>query len=190
MSTIAAAALAIITAFAPPERASTERSFPGWKESSAERRERYASIAADVEAVVSEPGAPAVLGNRLEAATLLTAVAFHESGFARDVDLGPCYRGADGRGARCDSGRAVCLVQIQARAARDRDELQRDRRACLRRGLRAIATSLATCKSNSPQHRLAGLSGSCSRGLKGSREIWALYQRATVLRARAESAGS
>jgi hypothetical protein len=101
-------------------------------------------------------------------------VTFHESGWAHDVDAGRCYRGP-GYEKRCDSGRAVCLAQLQL-PRRERDRVAGDRRACLTRGLEAIRRSLATCAKSTPPHRFAGLSGSCSRGLAGSRRIFAIHR--------------
>ncbi len=162
MSTLSAAVLAVMLQIAPPEKA---RALPGHEETDDARRDRYASIAEDI----------AATGGDREGAALLLAVAFHESGFAHDVDTGRCYRGP-GYERRCDSGRAVCLVQLQLPRL-EREEARTDRRACLTRGLAAIRRSLATCAKSIPAHRFAGLSGSCSRGLAGSRRIYGIRER-------------
>jgi hypothetical protein len=160
--TLAEAVLAVMLQLSPESRWTA---LPGHEESASDRRARYASIAADLAAVAPDAG---------DAARLL-AVAWHESGFAHDVDVGRCYRGP-GYEKRCDAGRAVCLIQAQP-PRRQRELLRTDRRACLAFGLAAIKRSLATCARNSPEHRFAGLSGSCSRGLAGSRRIHALVRR-------------
>jgi hypothetical protein len=104
-------------------------------------------------------------------------VAYHESGFAPDVDIGPCYRGPRGDSPRCDGGLAVSMWQIQA-AGDDAREL-RDRRKAARRALAAMRRSAAHC---APKHgREAGLrayaSGSCERGITESRVMVRLTLR-------------
>lgn len=89
--------LAAMLLLSPPER---HRAPPGWEETPEQARERYASIAEDIASVAR---------NRIEAGALL-GVAWHESGFAADVDAGDCYLGWRGR---CDDGRAVSLWQLQ-----------------------------------------------------------------------------
>lgn len=122
---------------------------------------RLTAIVADVESVTSST----------EERLLLLAVAQHESGFNRTVDYGPCPPGW------CDDGRAACLLQIQATEAA-RKRLFADRRACLTEGLRRLRASLSMCSGSSRQHRLAAYaSGSCERGLKGSRELVAGWDR-------------
>jgi hypothetical protein len=162
--TLTEAVLSVMMALSP-ERSWT--SLPGHTESVEARRARYAAIANDVVAV----------GKDRVGAALILAVAFHESGFAHDVDEGRhCYRGP-GYEARCDSGRAVCMMQLQL-PRREREEARTDRRVCFSRGLAATRRSLATCAASTPPHRFAGLSGSCSRGLAGSRRIFGIHRRA------------
>lgn len=160
--TLADAVLAVMLSLSPPPNWTA---LPGHAETVDARHARYRSIAADI----------AAEGHDREGAGLLLAVAFHESGFAHDVDVGRCYRGKGWEG-RCDAGRAVCLTQLQL-PRREREEARTDRRTCLRLGLAGIRRSLATCRSSTPPHRFAGLSGSCSRGLAGSRRIHAIHVR-------------
>lgn len=162
MTTLSEAVLAVMLQMAPPEKA---RALPGWEETTEARTARYGAIA---EAIAD-------VGETPDGAGLLLAVSFHESGWAADVDAGRCYRGP-GWEARCDSGRAVCLVQLQL-PRREREKARTDRRTCLSMGLAAIRRSLSTCASSTPPHRFAGLSGSCSRGLAGSRRIHAIRRR-------------
>lgn len=157
--TLAATILAVMLSLPAP------RAMPGHNETADQRRDRYASIAADVASVAEDA----------ESAALLLAVAYHESGFARDVDIGPCYRGP-GWERRCDSGRAVCLTQLQLPRA-ERARAVADRRVCLTLGLAAARRSLATCRHLAPELRLAGLSGSCSRGWAGARRMHSLRRR-------------
>ena len=160
--TLAEAVLQVMLVLSPPDRWTA---LPGHEETEAARHARYASIATDIAATAPD----------LPDAARLLAVAFHESGFAHDVDTGRCYRGP-GYEARCDGGRAVCLVQLQL-PRRQRERARTDRRTCLELGLAGIKRSLATCRTATPPHQYAGLSGSCSRGLAGSRRIFALVRR-------------
>jgi hypothetical protein len=172
------AAFAVIVGFSPPARAATQEHFPGWAETVEERTARYGEIAAAAAAVV-EKEAP-VLGSRRRTLLLLLAVVAHESGFSRDVDLGPCYRGRTKDSPlrkRCDEGKAFCLTQIQGHA--DGPSLFKDRQACLTAGLTQVRMSLKACAHLPEAERLAGLSGSCDRGRKGARAIWAMYRRAS-----------
>lgn len=129
--------LSLLTLALPPDRLAAE---PGWHEAPAAREARYQAIAADVAAVVYAPDAPVLYAGpraRAHTAALLVAVAVLESGLAADVDLGPCYRGRDGRGPRCDRGRAYSLWQVHDPA------VEGDRRAAARAALRRLRSSWA-----------------------------------------------
>lgn len=167
--TLSAAILAVMLSLP------SARPMPGHEETAEAMRVRYASIAADIAAVVTTP----------EDAALLLAVTYHESAWAHDVDTGACYRGP-GWERRCDSGRAVCIAQIQA-WRRERERARTDRRYCLERVLVSARRALATCRHLPPEVRLAGLSGSCSRGWAGARRMHALRAR---MRAGLVEAGS
>lgn len=169
--------LAMMVSLSPPERAATTEAFPGWEETVAERRERFVAIASDLEAVVWDPETKPIFrgpNGRAKTAALIMAVAWHESGFARDVDLGPCWRGRRGDGTRCDSGRAACLMQIHADRGTTPEgwtlaDLFADRKKCFRAGLRLLRSSFGQCKANPWEHRLAAFaSGRCDRGLAES----------------------
>ena len=107
---VMARALAILLHLSPLSR--THEVLPGWEETPEQRLHRYYSIAADVSVVALE----VCKGNVECAKRQVTAglgVAWHESGFAPDVDLGPCYRGKDGKGQRCDGGNAYSMWQLR-----------------------------------------------------------------------------
>lgn len=162
--TLAEAVLTVMLSLAPPDQA---RPIPTHEETADARRARYVAMATDIAAV----------GKDRDGAALILAVAFHESGFATDLDEGQhCYRGA-GYEKRCDTGRAVCAMQLHL-PRKQAEEARASRRVCYTLGLAAVRRSLATCASNAPPHRFAGLSGSCSRGLAGSRRIFAIHRRA------------
>lgn len=173
MTTLADAVLTVMLALAPPGKA---RALPGHEETTEARTARYAAIARDIAAV----------GEDREGAALILGVAFHEGGFAHDLDEGQhCYRGP-GWERRCDSGRAVCAMQLQL-PRKQAEAARTSRRVCFTLGLAAVRRSLATCSANTPPHRYAGLSGSCSRGLAGSRRIFAIHRRVVGLLAAATS---
>lgn len=135
MSAAVAWILSLLLYAAPPDRLDA---MPGWTETPAARAARYQSIAEDVAAVVYAPGAIVLYGGpraRAHTAALLVAVAVLESGLAADVDLGPCYRGRDGRSARCDRGRARCILQVHDARA------EGNRRECIRIALRLMRGS-------------------------------------------------
>ncbi len=129
--------LSLLTLAVPPDRLAAQ---PGWEETPAAREARYLAIATDVAAVVYAPDARTLYAGprgRARTAALLVAVAVLESGLAADVDLGPCYRGRDGRSSRCDSGRAHSLWQVHS------PEVAGDRRAAAREALRRSRGSFA-----------------------------------------------
>src|SRR5512139_1111558 len=108
---------------------------PGHEETDDAKRARLTSIAEDAAAVALDPDVRPLfagpLGREATAAAIL-AVAYHESGFAADVDSGRCYRVGAFK-SRCDHGRAVCLMQIQNADIADRRECFRVGLAGLRR---------------------------------------------------------
>lgn len=155
---LAAWALSAMLSKSPPAKMATLPAFPGWSETAEERTERYRGIA----------HAAAVVGvDRHTTATLL-AISFHESGWARDVDLGPsCYRGADGKSVRCDSGRASCMMQVRTDVHTQwtAAELFGDREKCFRAGLEIVRRSQRACSKLGPDFALdAYASGSCLDG--------------------------
>lgn len=145
--------LSLLTLALPPDRIAAE---PGWHETPAAREARYQAIAADVAAVVYEPGAPVLYAGpraRAHTAALLVAVAVLESGLAADVDLGPCYRGRDGRGPRCDRGRSASCWQIRlepgerTREGWTQADLFADRRKAIRVALRLMRGSFGLARA-------------------------------------------
>ncbi len=170
--------LTVIELLSPSSKAAEQTHFPGWEETVQERHSRYEIIAKDVEAVLEEKGSfPGM--DRADSVALTLAVIYHESGFARDVHLGPCYRGP-GWEKRCDSGRAVCLMQVQASPATSK-RIAADTQECIRWGVSAINYSLKLCKESPEETRLAGLSGSCKRGHAGAKRIWSIFKRTSAL---------
>lgn len=160
--------VSLMTGVSPPARDAKFQSFPGWAETTEAREERYESIASDLVSVVfDEEEQPLPGTTREETARIVLAIMFHESGFAKDVDVGPCYRGK-GFASRCGGGRAVCLMQLEAWGrgtvdGRSRAELEGSRRTCIRAGLHVARKSYSICKK--PDTRLNFYAtGTCDRG--------------------------
>ncbi len=146
--------------------------YPGWVETDVQRLARYQSIAADIAAVVLDPAEqPIVSGSngRARTAAQLVAIASMESGFAPDVDVGPCFRGLDGRGPRCDGGRAASVFQLHAGRHGTVAELFADRPRAVRAALHLVQRSARACLADGPEAALSiYTSGSCDRGKEAS----------------------
>ena len=167
MTTVQLAAwiLAALTNIAPPERYAEIPTYPEATETAEERHARYASIAWDVAEVAADTRSPK------HTAALLLGIAYHESGFARDVDLGPCAPARLKKGG-CDGGRAHSLWQIQAH------ELE-SRQHAARVALRLAYKSFRACKHLPTEERLAAYAaGTCSEaGRRKSRALYNLVKR-------------
>jgi hypothetical protein len=119
-------------------------------------RARYEEIARAAVQVAYDPETRPVFGGpRGRAATvaLLLSIAYHESGYRRDVDLGI------GKLAR-GSGKDSCLVQIRVGSGRTpqgwtHEDLVKDREKCFRAGLALIRKSFGACRKLDPLDRLS-----------------------------------
>jgi hypothetical protein len=166
-SAFVGAAVAVMLASAPPGRSR----LAGAEESPEDGRSRYAEIAAAVAEVVFDPGvAPLFPGDkgRLRTGALLLAIALHESGFRRDVDLGI---GPHARGSGVDS----CLTQQRIGRGSTpegwtHEDLVSDRRKCFLAALGKVKKSLNACRMLPLEDRLAAYaSGRCTAGRAASR---------------------
>jgi hypothetical protein len=167
---IAALVLAWLVQVAPPERYAEIPTYPEAMETAEERAERYRDIAEDVAHVAAESSRTELGAAR--AARLLVAIAWHESGFAKDVDLGPCAPGRVKKGG-CDSGRARGLWQIQAYEVPTR-------RDGARLALRLARRSITACRKLPREAQLAAYAaGTCASkaGQARSAELWAMVRR-------------
>jgi len=169
LETLSAWILAAMIQIAPPDRLAAVPTFPEAQETAEERLGRYGDIADDLAAEVAQ-AAPE--GQRRNLAALLVAIAWHESGFARDVDLGPCAPGRVRRGG-CDGGRARTLFQLQAYEPKDRREA-----AAI--AIRLVRRSYRACASLPREEQLASYAaGNCrsSTGRAHSRAMVAIARR-------------
>lgn len=164
-------------ALSPPDRDAARPTFPEAVETAEDRTFRYTEIAADiVRAVDSLP-----LASQKGAAELLVAIAFHESGFRKDVDLGPCAPAWVKKGG-CDHGRSVSMWQLQPWDP----PVEGRREAAAREALRRAFRSMSACRGNAAEERLALYAGSetCKGAMarQRSREIWSVLRKIRALR--------
>ena len=172
--------LGIACTHAPPE---TRPRYEGHVESIGETIERYAEIAQTVVRVSdTEPPPPGF--TRRQGAAILLGMAIGESGLARDADVGPCYRGANGTNKRCDSGRSVSMWQVWAPVPFewrgemvDQERLFNDRELAARIAYQRIRVSLTACAKLAPAYRLSMYgSGECYE-MEGAAVRWAFIQK-------------
>jgi hypothetical protein len=162
--------LALMLHLSPEER---WKSLPGHEETKAERRARYEAIAADIASTVEK--GDAIHKKREADAALLVAVTYLESGFQKDVDVGPCYR-PNANDKRCDEGRAACIAQIRIRdgytsehthgiAGLTLADLFKERKKCLAIAKFMLRRSFRACTKDGPDARMdVYASGRCGYG--------------------------
>jgi hypothetical protein len=178
MTPFTAWVLSLIVYLAPPERLASLPQFPGWEETAEQKQARDTSIAEDI-SVVSRDRAPK---HPEKAAALLISLAFMEGGFAKDVDVGPCYRPLP-TSTRCDGGAAVSLWQIRIGEGSTPEgwtkaDLQGDRRKAARVALRMAWQSITKCSGRGPDAGLrAYATGTCERGQEASAARLGLARR-------------
>jgi len=191
---IAAWLVSLITLGAPPGRPQYE---PAARESIVQAEERYQGIAEAIAEVAFNPKETPVSGNRTFTAALLAALAYHESGFRRDVDLG-IGRALLAKSGWNDFGRSWCMMQLQLGAvplptelssslskskgwavthnshAKTTEgwsglELLEDRNKCFTAGLHVVQRSIGSCKHLRQLDWLRSYaSGNCTDGASHS----------------------
>ena len=170
MTALAEWLLAAALAFAPPEKA---KQFPGFEETPAQARARYASIAADIDTAAG--------GDKAKAALLL-AIALGESGLAKDVDSGTCYRIGAYR-SRCDAGTSHSLWQVKAYGI-TAAELKTDRLKAAKKALALAQSSLGSCRALDPRDGLSQYAtGSCKAGVASAQARFDLWGKVYAWRA-------
>jgi hypothetical protein len=144
MDPIIAWAVSIMLGWAPVGKSRIKAAI----ETPEDGRARYLEIATAATKVAYDPDVQPLFGGpRGRAATLalMLSVAWHESGFRRDVDLGI---GKLSRG----SGKDSCLLQIRVGAGKtpqgwSHDDLVSDREKCFRAGLAVMKKSFGACRA-------------------------------------------
>lgn len=161
-TTFAAWVLALCTSLGGASYADHPTPYPTARETQDERQARLEAIAEDIAQVAAEEP-PGVLGSSRRSAAYLVALAWKESEFARDVDVGPCDPDRVKKHG-CDDGRAVSMWQLH-----DLDDWP-ERRDAARIALRRAKGSMVQCRRQAFVHRLAiYVSGNCYDGWEKSR---------------------
>jgi hypothetical protein len=160
-------------------------------ETKAEKQQRFYDISRDLMEVVYDDNESAIYsyqGDLKKEASLFTilSIAYFESGFRKDVDLGI---GETGKG---DDGKSYCLMQIHVGDGKTAegwtgDDLVKDRKKCFKVGYRFIKSSFGACSSLPLDQRLTMYaSGNCGNGITESKsrinlaQYW--FQRAPKIK--------
>jgi len=148
------------------------------REPLADAQTRYESIAEDISAVVmDETEPPLFTGPAAREATgvLLSAIAWHESGFRKDVDV---CKGVRSKG---DNGRSVGLLQVmkgpnyEGHSAR---EICEDRRLAIRLGLHVLRRAKDACRGGPRNWLQSYAAGGCGIRSASSRDVCSAFERA------------
>lgn len=138
---------------------------------------RYESMAADIAAVAFEEDEPPLFdgpAGREATAMLLTAIAWHESGFRKDVETchGPIAKG--------DRGRSIGLFQIirgPNREGHSASDICNDRKLQIRLGLRTLRRAKDFCGGSPLVWLQAYGSGRCHVSHRAARNMCAAFER-------------
>jgi len=148
------------------------------KETAADATSRYNDIAKALVEVTYDPKRDPIFHSRkgkarAKTAMLLLSIAYYESGFRRDVDLGL------GKMARGDFGNSHCMMQLNLGKDRQSttilekligqrwsaNDVVQDRTKCFTAGYELVAKSFNVCKHLPFKERLAVYaSGNCDEG--------------------------
>lgn len=171
MTSLASWIFQAIILLSPPEKAVSWASHAEAKESLEDKITRYQSIASDMAEVIEDPEEKLVYSGKFakeRTAALLTSIAWMESGFRRDVDLGI---GKKAKGGGLDS----CLMQVRLGLGKttegwSSEDLTRDRKKCFKVGLAMVRGSFYSCRSLPTEEKLAAYaSGNCRMGKNASK---------------------
>jgi hypothetical protein len=138
---------------------------------------RYESIAEDISAVAMDESEPPLFKGpaaREATAVLLSAVAWHESGFRKDVDI---CKGVRSKG---DKGRSVGLLQVmKGRNYEGHSALEicQDRRLAIRLGLHVLRRAKETCHGGPRVWLQSYAAGGCSVHSSSARDACAAFER-------------
>lgn len=167
---------------APPEKLAAAPQYAGWEETAPQKQERYQEIAEALYKVVYAPDAKSIYGGargRAHTAVTLLALSFMESGFAHDVDKGPCSSSRP-RGMDCDGRQAAGLGQIRVEQGKTllamhgiegktQEDIFADRELMFRIELFMVRQSFLSCRKYGADWALnVYASGSCTRATKSA----------------------
>lgn len=166
--------LGVMLAATPPGKSR----FPAESvESEADGRARYEQIAGALAEIALDPEEKPVFDGargRERTAALVLAIARHESGFRRDVDLG-LARHANG------GGPYFCMMQVSVKGRTPEGwtgaDLTSDRRRCFRAGLHILQHARGSCRAEGPEAWLRLYTGgTCDRGRQAAEQRMATYK--------------
>lgn len=147
------------------------------REPLAKAEARYAAVAADIAEIAFEESEPPLFegpAGREATALLLTAIAWHESGFRKDVETchGPIAKG--------DHGRSIGLFQIirgPNREGHSAKDICADRKLQIRLGLRTLRRAKEHCGGSPLTWLQAYGSGRCHTAHRAARNMCAAFER-------------
>ncbi len=143
----------------------------------AEAEERYEAIADDISTVAMDESEPPLFTGpaaREATAVLLSAIAWHESGFRKDVDA--CM-GAHSKG---DHGRSISLLQVMSGPnyeGHPASEICEDRRLAIRLGLHVLRRAQKACGGGPRSWLQSYAAGGCSIRSNVSRDVCTAFER-------------
>jgi hypothetical protein len=147
------------------------------KETLTDAQTRYESIAEDITAVVMDENEPPLFSGpagREATGVLLSAIAWHESGFRKDVDV---CKGVRSKG---DNGRSVGLLQVMAGPnyeGHSAHEICDDRRLAIRLGLHVLRRAKDACKGAPRSWLQSYAAGGCGVRSASSRDVCSAFER-------------
>ncbi len=147
------------------------------RESLIDAQLRYESIAEDISAVAMDENEPPLFkgpAGREATAVLLSAVAWHESGFRKDVDI---CKGVRSKG---DNGLSVGLLQVMKGRnyeGHSAMEICQDRRLAIRLGLHVLRRAKETCRGGPRLWLQSYAAGFCGVDSSSSRDACAAFER-------------
>jgi hypothetical protein len=180
MNAISAWLYALMVYLAPPDKLAAAPQLQGWEETAEDKHARYKEIAEALYHVTYDEGRRPLFGGsrgRARTAATLLAIAFMESGFAKDVDKGPCSTKRP-PGMDCDGGQAAGLGQIRlvdgltilpihGVEGKTQKDVFADRELMFSIELFMVARSFASCRKYGADWALnVYASGSCTRSKK------------------------
>lgn len=172
--------LSVMLAAAPPDRLTRGRTAPEAVETVEQATARYEEFARTVALVAYDPAESPLFGGadgRSRTAAVMLSVAFHESGFRRDVSLGVGSR------ARGDHGRSCTAWQFNIGSGKNIsghtcDELLADPEQAARDALRVLRVSMKSCAGLPVEERLSMYTaGRCEPGQIASRSRFRMAVR-------------
>ncbi len=174
MNTLSSWILSVIISIAPGSGK------PSKFETEAEMKARFEATAIDMAEAIRLSN-PLFKGKdaELKTAALVTAVAYFEGGFMKDVDEGKL---------RGDGGSSWCHMQLHIGSGHvmlGTDEMKtwtgkdliKDRVKCFRAGIEVLRSSMATCQKYGPDMLSQYTTGRCTVGQREARHRWEKFEK-------------